>query len=417
MTPSATDDLRERPDAPVVVRLLAHVPAPFRVGGNAATAGRVMLLFAGAVVVLGAAFLGVDQHELAVLASTSAAMLLLVLASLRLPWRRGSRATLAFPAALLLALGGLGLTTSGVAEAFVGLVPLCFVYVGLFHRGRDALALLPVAWCAYAVMVTELGGHVLVRLAVYGVTWWAIAQVLALTIAYQRAILRRLRADARTDALTSLGNRRGLDDRLAAARPGDCVVICDLDHFKDVNDTQGHVMGDHVLERFGHAVDQHLRRRDYAARYGGEEFVLVLPRTEPVQAVNMLRALRAEWAEEGTGVTFSAGIARVTAATPPGSALAAADIALYRAKQAGRDRFRIATAALGAPQTAPGSSGAEVPGAEVPGAEVPGAEVPGAEVPGAEVPGAEVPGRERPAGTDVGHPGVEPGRQETRSGC
>ena len=345
MTPSASDDHRERTDAPVVVRLLTHVPAPFRAGGNAAVAGRVLLLFGGAVVVLGALFLGVDQRELVVLAATSGTMLLLVLASLRVPWRRHPRATLAFPVALLAALGALGLTTSGVAGAFVGLIPLCFVYVGLFHRGRTALLLLPGAWCAYAAMVATLGGRVVVRLAVYGVTWWAIAQVLALTIAYQRDILRRLRTDARTDALTALGNRRGLDDRLAAARPGDCVVICDLDHFKDVNDTQGHAMGDHVLERFGHAIDQHLRRRDYAARYGGEEFVLVLPRTEPVQAVTMLRALRDEWAEEGTGVTFSAGIARITATTPPGSALAAADIALYRAKQAGRDRFRIATAA------------------------------------------------------------------------
>jgi hypothetical protein len=74
--------------------------------------------------------------------------------------------------------------------------------------------------------------------------------------------------------------------------------------------------------------------------------VLILPRTEPLQAMNMLRALRTEWAEEGTGVTFSAGIALITEQTPPGSALAAADIALCRAKQAGRDRFRIATRAL-----------------------------------------------------------------------
>ena len=362
VTPSATDHPRERShapaDAPVVVRLLGHVPPAFRVGGNAAAAGRVLLVFAGAVVVLGALFLGAGQRELAVLAGTSAAMLLLVLASLLVRWRRGTWATLAFPVALLLALAVLGLTTSGVAGAFVGLIPLCFVYVGLFHPGRTALAVLPVAWFAYASMVSTLGGRVVVRLAVYGVTWWAIAQVLALTIAYQRDILRRLRTDARTDALTSLGNRRGLDDHLAAARPGDCVVICDLDHFKDVNDTQGHVMGDRVLERFGHAIDQHLRRRDYAARYGGEEFVLVLPRTEPVQAVNMLRALRTEWAEEGTGVTFSAGIARITATTPPGTALAAADIALYRAKQAGRDRFRIATEGLGAARRPGGAGGA-----------------------------------------------------------
>lgn len=114
-----------------------------------------------------------------------------------------------------------------------------------------------------------------------------------------------------------------------------------------------------MLERYGLYLNQHLRRRDYAARYGGEEFVLILPRTEPVQAMNMLRALRTEWAEEGTGVTFSAGIALITEDTAPDRALAAADTALYRAKQAGRDRFRIATRALAADRAA--ESGTRAP--------------------------------------------------------
>ncbi|VTR78540.1 GGDEF domain-containing protein [Cellulomonas hominis] len=351
MTPTPPDDPRARDrahEAPVVVRLMEHIPARFRVGGNAAAVGRLLLLFCGAVVLVGALLLGVDQHGLRVLAGTSAAMLVAVGLSLLVPWARGSAATVAFPVVVLVALGGLGLTTSGVAGSFAGLIPLCFVYLGLFHPGRVAVAVLPLALAAYVSMVSVLDSSALVRLSVYAVTWWAVAQSLALATEYQRDLARRLRSDARTDALTSLANRRDLDERLTAALPGDCLVIADLDHFKCVNDTQGHVAGDAVLERFGHHLDQHLRRRDYAARYGGEEFVLILPRTEPVQAMNMLRALRTEWAEEGTGVTFSAGIALITEETPPGSALAAADIALYRAKQAGRDRFRIATEALGA---------------------------------------------------------------------
>lgn len=337
-----------------MLRLMAHVPPRFQVGGYAAAGGRVLLLFAGAVVVLGALALGVDAHELLVLAGTSAAMLGLVTLSLWVPWRRRPWDTLAFPVVVLLALAVLSVATDVAMWAYVGLVPLCFVYVGLFHRGRAALAVLPIAWVTYVAMVPVFDVSAVVRLAVYGVTWWATAQILALATAYQRGVHRQLRTDARTDALTSLGNRRDLDDRLAGAVPGDCVVIVDLDHFKNVNDTQGHVAGDSVLERFGAVLDEHLRRRDYAARYGGEEFVLILPRTEPVQALNTLRALRTEWADEGTGVTFSAGIALITASTPPGSALAAADIALYRAKQAGRDRFRIATAALEPRRTVPG---------------------------------------------------------------
>ena len=330
------------------MRLLAHVPPWARAGGNAAAAGRVLLLFGGAVVILGALCLGVDGRGLAVLAGTSAAMLGLVGLSLRVPWRPDGWGNLAFPLALLLALGAVGLMTTGIAGAFVGLIPLCFVYAGLFHPGRAALVLLPAASGAYVAMAATLNGSAVVRLVIYAVTWWGTAQVIALATAYQRDLRRRLRTDARTDALTSLGNRRDLDERLARAVPGDCVVIADLDHFKRVNDTRGHAAGDLVLERFGHVLAEHLRRRDYAARYGGEEFVLILPRTEPVQAVNTLRALRGEWAEEGTGVTFSAGIAVITPGTPAASALAAADIALYRAKQAGRDRFRIATEALAA---------------------------------------------------------------------
>lgn len=353
-------------EAPVVVRLLEHVPAWARAGGNAAAAGRVLLLFGGAVVIIGALSLGVDGRGLAVLAGTSGAMLGLVALSLRVRWHADGWGTLAFPLALLLALGAVGLMTTGIASAFVGLIPLCFVYAGLFHPGRAALALLPAAFGAYTAMATTLNGNAVVRLLIYAVTWWGTAQVIALATAYQRDIRRRLRTDARTDVLTSLGNRRDLDERLAGAVPGDCVVIADLDHFKRVNDTRGHAAGDLVLERFGHVLAEHLRRRDYAARYGGEEFVLILPRTEPVQAMNTLRALRAEWAEEGTGVTFSAGIALLTPGTPAASALAAADIALYRAKQAGRDRFRIATEALAAARR-PAAAERQGPGQHRPG--------------------------------------------------
>ncbi|GIG37304.1 GGDEF domain-containing protein [Cellulomonas pakistanensis] len=335
-------------EAPVVVRLLAHAPAWARTGGPAAAGGRVLLLFGGAVLVLGGLTLGTSGRELAVLAGTAGVLLALVGLSLLVRWRRDGWGTLAFPLALLAAIAVVAVATDGVATAFVGLVPLAFVHTGLFHPGRAALALLPAAWASYLALFPVLDERALVRLAINGITWWAIAGILALATELQRDLRRRLRTDARTDALTSLRNRRDLDERLAAASAGDCVVIADLDHFKRVNDTRGHAAGDAVLERFGHALDQHLRRRDYAARYGGEEFVLILPRTEPVQAMNMLRALRAEWAEEGTGVTFSAGIALVAPGTPPGSALAAADVALYRAKQAGRDRFRIATEGIGA---------------------------------------------------------------------
>ncbi|HEY0186347.1 MAG TPA: GGDEF domain-containing protein [Cellulomonas sp.] len=343
--PSGSRRLRDV-EPSTIVRLLELTPGWLRGGGYAAAGGRLLLLFTAVAVTFGALFLDLTGTQWRSVAATAAAMVLLVVLSLRVPWGPRAVGTLAFPAAVLVGLGVIGLTTEGLWGAYIGLIPLTFVYTGLFHRGRSALLLLPLACAAYLAMVPVLDNQAGVRLFIYGLAWWATAQVLALSAQYQHDINRRLRFDARTDMLTSLANRRDLEDRLADAVPGDCVVLCDLDHFKRVNDTFGHAAGDAVLERFGHTVDQHLRRRDYAARYGGEEFVLILPRTQPVQAMHMLRALRSEWAEETTGVTFSAGVAMIAAGMPPRSALAAADVALYRAKAAGRDRFWLATEPL-----------------------------------------------------------------------
>jgi len=106
----------------------------------------------------------------------------------------------------------------------------------------------------------------------------------------------------RTDALTTLGNRLGLESHLADLVPGDCIVICDLDLFKSINDAFGHAAGDQLLAQFGILVNEQLRQRDYAARYGGEEFVLLLIRTDPQQASAALASLRDEWLDLGEGV-------------------------------------------------------------------------------------------------------------------
>ncbi|GIG23765.1 GGDEF domain-containing protein [Cellulomonas denverensis] len=328
---------------PTVIRLLTHMPSWLRVGGNAAAVGRLLLVFCATVIALTMGLLGLRPAELAAIGIMIGVLMLGAAGSFLVDWQHGSRLTVLFPLLVLVALTVIGMATEHAARAYVGLIPLCFVYLGLFHPGRVAVGVVPVALAAYTVMVPVFDPRAGVRLIIYGLIWWGIAQILALTTAYQRDALNRLRRDARTDVLTALGNRRDLEEHLAGVQGGDTLVVIDLDHFKQVNDTLGHSAGDAVLTGFGHLLDQHLRRRDYAARYGGEEFVLVLPRTEAVQAMNMLRALRTEWAEVGTEVTFSAGIATVCPGVPPGTALAAADVALYRAKAAGRDRFRIAT--------------------------------------------------------------------------
>jgi diguanylate cyclase (GGDEF)-like protein len=127
------------------------------------------------------------------------------------------------------------------------------------------------------------------------------------------------------------------------------VCICDLDHFKSVNDNYGHQMGDQVLAAFGHMLIEEIRAEDTAGRYGGEEFALILPHTSTDQAVVVLERLRLRWAQrpfEAGGsvfhVTASFGLAAFQTDAPhPETILDRADRALYQAKRTGRNRIRV----------------------------------------------------------------------------
>jgi diguanylate cyclase (GGDEF)-like protein len=151
----------------------------------------------------------------------------------------------------------------------------------------------------------------------------------------------RLAQDASIDALTGLANRRTLGRALGRLRPDDTVVMIDLDHFKVINDTLGHREGDQVLRLFGQTLGATVRASDQAGRYGGEEFVVILPEGG---AERFLARLRIEWMRiRPYPVTFSAGVA--SADPDPRKALHAADRALYRAKQSGRNRWERAAEA------------------------------------------------------------------------
>ncbi len=147
----------------------------------------------------------------------------------------------------------------------------------------------------------------------------------------------------RGSALAELQNRFGLS--LRYNRPLS-VVVCDLDHFKQVNDTYGHGAGDIVLRVFGERLLASLREADLAGRIGGEEFLMILPETDLSGARPFAERLRkaigsTPMSQSGGGltVTCSLGIAERTAADQDaGQLLARADAALYRAKAGGRDR-------------------------------------------------------------------------------
>ena len=166
----------------------------------------------------------------------------------------------------------------------------------------------------------------------------------------------RLAHLAAHDSLTGLANHRRSQEMLTAAvqtalryRRQLAVAVIDLDHFKSVNDTHGHRIGDEVLVHFAGMLRVETRAADTSGRLGGEEFVLVMPETGSDQAAALVERLRVACRERvltsaGVRVTFSAGIAQCTEDDTPESLLERADAALYRAKAAGRDRTARADA-------------------------------------------------------------------------
>jgi len=149
--------------------------------------------------------------------------------------------------------------------------------------------------------------------------------------------------EVRTDPLTGVNNRRGLDDALGAQfalmvryNAPFALVMFDIDHFKQVNDQQGHLHGDHVLQELARLFDQSIRETDIVARYGGEEFVVVMPHTDTAGACIFAERLRAQ-VEKRLAITVSGGVTAAQEGDTPEGLIARADAALYSAKSAGRN--------------------------------------------------------------------------------
>jgi len=149
------------------------------------------------------------------------------------------------------------------------------------------------------------------------------------------------------DPLTGLANRRLMDVILhkSCARAGRfrkalSVVMIDIDHFKDFNDTHGHLAGDRLLSGVSNVIAGRTREGDLAVRYGGEEFLMLLHQTDLAKAHSAAEALRTE-IEEQLKVTISLGVAEFSDGLSAEELIAAADKALYRAKQNGRNRVEV----------------------------------------------------------------------------
>lgn len=169
--------------------------------------------------------------------------------------------------------------------------------------------------------------------------------------------------DNTTGALNKYGLIKAVKRRIkiGASIKKYSLCILDFDNFKQLNDKNGHLFGDHVLEKFSNIVHRHLRKGDILGRYGGEEFIVVFNGADERQSVEMLKKIQSELAgyyikTVRFPVTFSAGIITVDSSTPPTSYKALvgqADKLLYKAKQFGRTRAmsRLGDAVLISPKT------------------------------------------------------------------
>lgn len=161
-----------------------------------------------------------------------------------------------------------------------------------------------------------------------------------------------LKVSAMQDPLTELPNRRLMTDRLnvevqmAPRRFAPfSVILLDIDHFKTINDSFGHAVGDQALSAVAHILTANLRDYDMAARWGGEEFLLLLPETKARDARDIAQRIRTAIeacavpdAPAALRLTASFGVTQHELASDCNSTVARADIALYQAKNGGRNR-------------------------------------------------------------------------------
>ena len=161
---------------------------------------------------------------------------------------------------------------------------------------------------------------------------------------------------ANTDSLTRLANRRAFDERLAAIYNSDSqsftgLLIADIDHFKKVNDSFGHPVGDKILATVGTVIRTNLRRDAFVARTGGEEFAIILTDSTQEESMQVAERIRIALAntpfknsKSGVNygpITLSIGVCQASAAEDPVDLYNKSDVALYCAKNAGRNRCML----------------------------------------------------------------------------
>ena len=173
--------------------------------------------------------------------------------------------------------------------------------------------------------------------------------------------LQHARREAMKDTLTGLSNRKVFDQTLTKfvqqkheSNIDFCLIIMDIDHFKQINDKYGHLIGDRVLQQLAHRTTMKIRKTDIAARYGGEEFAILLPQTHLEQArqiaesirrsIGQINMRRTDTGEVIGNISASFGVAQYHPAETEADLIGRADRAMYAAKRKGRNRTVTAVA-------------------------------------------------------------------------
>jgi diguanylate cyclase (GGDEF)-like protein len=250
----------------------------------------------------------------------------------------------------------------GAAGGVGPLVLLPVVWMALYGTRRELHVLLVGIGCVYAVPMVALGAPaypasgwrlVVLQVVLAGIVGATVQRLIgqvriqadqARVAATERAMLLAQVEDlARTDALTGVGNRRHWDEAVearfaaGAVRGPVCVVVLDLDGFKQLNDTDGHAAGDRALRASATAWQAQLRLGDLIVRLGGDEFALLLEDCETGVAERVVARLRATMP---AGLGFSAGIAEWDGSESAAALQLRADALLYAAKRRGRNPAR-----------------------------------------------------------------------------
>lgn len=177
----------------------------------------------------------------------------------------------------------------------------------------------------------------------------------SLEINQLRNKMQKYRKEVLMDQLTRIGNRRGFDEKMALAIDGSnqattdlCLIMADIDHFKRVNDTHGHLVGDNVLRVAASTIKETIKGKDYAARIGGEEFAIILSETPLEGAIKLANNIRLSFErldlkKKSTGeslgrITLSLGVTNYLKGEPSENFFNRADEALYQSKNEGRNR-------------------------------------------------------------------------------